>query len=290
MVATSAKPELLVIVGPTASGKSDLALRIAKEFNGEIISADSWTVYRSFDIGTAKANLADRKAVKHWLLDVREPKEGFNAHAFKEMAEKAIADIQNRGKLPILAGGTGLYIDSVLYDFDFLPDVPKEEREKLNVMSIEQLIGFAKELSIDLVGIDKRNKRRIIRAIEAKGEKPTKKQMKPNTLLIGLKVEPGELRSRVEQRVNKMISAGLEQEVKELSDSYGWDIEPMKGIGYREWREYFEGVQSLDQTKQRIVSATMNLAKRQRTWFKRNPSIHWFGSVEEAYSFLTNQF
>ncbi|MGH7157310.1 MAG: tRNA (adenosine(37)-N6)-dimethylallyltransferase MiaA [Candidatus Saccharimonadales bacterium] len=287
MAATASQPELLVIVGETASGKSALAHRIAKEFNGEVIAADSWTVYRGFDIGTSKPSQAEQTEVKYHLLDVVEAPEGFNAPKFKELAEAAITDIQNRGKLPVLAGGTGLYIDSVLYDFGFLPDVSAEERAELNSLSIEQLIQRAEELQIDLSGIDTCNKRRIIRAIEAKGEKPTKKEIKPSTLIIGLKLDNEELRGRIEKRTEEMLQNGLEAEVKELSGRFGWGIEPMKGIGYREWREYFEGTQTLEQTKQRIISSTVSLAKRQRTWFKRNQNIQWFSSTRAAYQALS---
>lgn len=287
MAAGSSRPELLVIVGETASGKSDLALKIAKAYRGEIISADSWTVYRGFDVGTGKPTIKQQKAVKHHLIDVREAADGFNAPMFKQMAEKAIEDIQKQGKLPILVGGTGLYIDSVLFDFGFLPNVSPEERAVLNAMTIPGLIERARELQIDLSGIDTRNKRRIIRAIEAKGEKPVKKGMKAGTLIIGLQPCRDELRGRVEQRAEWMLAAGLEREVKTLADKYGWEVEPMKGIGYREWQAYFEGQQSLEETKQRIVSSTMNLAKRQRTWFKRNKDIHWFSSVENAFDFIT---
>lgn len=288
MVARGARPELLVIAGTTASGKTDLALKIAKAYRGEIISADSWTVYKRFDIGTAKSTTTQQKAVKHHLLDVREATDGFNAPMFKELAEKAIKDIQARGKLPILVGGTGLYIDSILYDFGFLPSVSPQEREAFNQMSLPELLEIAQLQVIDLTDIDTRNKRRVIRAIEAKGEKPTKKQLRPNTLVVGLWVEPDNLKQRIEKRVDGMLTAGLEQEVKSLADKYGWDVEPMKGIGYREWREYFAGGQGLDQTRARIISATNNLAKRQRTWFKRNPDIQWFSSAAQAYNFLKN--
>ncbi len=290
MESTPSRPELLVIVGETASGKSALALKLAREYGGEIISADSWTVYAGFDIGTSKPTKSQQKAVKHWLLDVRRPTDGFNAPMFKQMAESAIADIQNRGKLPILVGGTGLYIDSVLYDFGFLPNVSAQERTKLNGLTIDQLLNLAKKLSIDLAGIDTRNKRRIIRAIEAGGQKPTRGKLRRNTLIIGLKIDKPRLDKRIEQRVDEMLAAGLEAEVRQLSEKYGWDIEPMRGIGYREWREYFEGEQSLEQTRARIISATKNLAKRQRTWFKRSPDINWFDSSEEAHAFLTKVY
>lgn len=286
MVAAGHRPELLAIVGTTASGKSDLAMIIAKEFNGEIISADSWTVYKRFDIGTSKPGPADQKAVKHWLIDVREAPQGFNAPLFKEMANKAVEDIQKRGKLPILAGGTGLYVDSVLYNYGFLDNSNPEERAALDAMSLDELLEFAQGHRIDLTEIDTRNKRRVIRAIEAKGAKPTKGNLKPNTLIVGLWLRPEELKQKIEQRVDAMLAAGLEPEVKQLADKYGWETEPMKGIGYREWQAYFAGGQSLEQTRQKIISATNNLAKRQRTWFKRNQDIHWFDSPDKAEAFL----
>jgi len=285
MVSAKSKPKLLAIVGETASGKSGLALKIAKAHRGEIISADSWTVYRGFDIGTAKSTITQQKAVKHHLIDVRDPAEGFNAPLFKELAQKAIKDIKKRGKLPILAGGTGLYVDSVLYDYGFLPN--SGERRQLDAMRLDELLVLAGSRKIDLSGIDTRNKRRVIRAIEAGGQKPTKGELLAGTLIIGLKIDNQALRQRVEERTDKMLAAGLEREVKELAEKYGWDIEPMKGIGYREWREYFEGDQTLEQTRVRIISATMNLAKRQRTWFKRNPDIRWFGSTTEADSYIS---
>ena len=282
----AAKVQLLAIVGTTASGKSDLAMKVAKEFDGEIISADSWTVYKGFDIGTSKPSPADQKAVKHSLIDVREATQGFNAPLFQELAQKAIAKIQKQGKLPILVGGTGLYIDSVLYDFGFLDSSTPKERRKLDSMELNELLNLAADQKIDLTDVDQRNKRRVVRAIEAKGEKPTKKQLRPNTLIIGLQLEPEELKRRVEQRVDQMLVAGLEPEVKSLADKYGWETEPMKGIGYREWQDYLAGGQSLEQTRQRIIRATNNLAKRQRTWFKRNPDIHWFDSGAKAHQFI----
>lgn len=283
-----AKIDLIAVVGETASGKSDLAFKIAKTYRGEVISADSQTVYRSFDIGTAKSTTAQQKAVKHHLLDVRGANSGFNAPMFKQMANEAIADIQKRGKLPILVGGTGLYMDSVLYDYSFLPDVSREERQRSNSLTISQLIKFADKLNISLVDIDTRNKRRIIRAIEAGGAKPTRSKLRPGTLIIGLRTDNEHLKESIETRVDKMLAAGLEAEVKDLSQKYGWDIEPMKGIGYQQWREYFEGEQTWEQTRHRIIAATNQLAKRQRTWFKRNPDVHWFDTPNDAYNFLNS--
>jgi tRNA dimethylallyltransferase len=125
----------------------------------------------------------------------------------------------------------------------------------------------------------------VIRAIEAGGQRPTKGDLRPDALVIGIRLSNDELRNIVEHRVDQMLRAGLREEVKSLSKKYGWNIEPMKGIGYKEWREYFNGIQSLEETRRRIVSGTMNLAKRQRTWFRRSPDIQWFGSVDEAYDY-----
>ena len=289
MAAAAQRPKLVTVVGQTASGKTALALQIAKEFNGEVIAADSWTVYKGFNIGTAKPSKLDQKEVKHHLLDIRETRQGFNAPLFKKLAEAAIRDIQGRGKLPILVGGTGLYIDSVLLDYGFLPGVSRRKRAALEALGLPDLIQKAEEDGTDLSGVDTKNKRRIIRAIEAKGQKPTKKDLRPDVLVIGIKVDPQELKERIKQRTDQMLIAGLKNEVKELAVKYGWDQEPMKGVGYQQWREYFEGTQSLEQTRQRIVSATEGLAKRQYTWLKRNKFINWFKSPEQAYKYIKQQ-
>jgi tRNA dimethylallyltransferase len=275
----AAKP-LVVIVGETASGKSDLALWLAQKFNGEIISADSWSVYKGFDIGTAKPSANEQAKVKHHLIDVVEPKDGFNAVKYKHLANIAIETVHQNNKLPIMVGGTGLYIDSVIYDFNFLP--VSSERKKLDKMDLDELLALAAKRKINMDDIDQRNKRRVVRAIEAKGKKPTKQKIRPNTVVIGLKTQKANLRQKITNRVNLMIESGLEEETRELANKLGWYSEPMKGIGYMQWREYFNNEQSLEETKNRIIQATLGLAKRQRTWFKRNKSIHWVTSYEQA--------
>ncbi len=191
------------------------------------------------------------------------------------------------GRLPILAGGTGLYIDSVIYHYEFLAAPPAGMREVLNKLSLNELLERVERQGLPTLGIDTRNKRRVIRLIENEGKLPSRKPLRENTLLIGVRVPRNELQSRVEQRVDDMLTAGLEDEVIHLKNEYGWDVEPMKGIGYREWRQYFEGTQSLLETKQLIISASMNLAKRQRTWFKRNNSIQWVSDPSEAVDLAT---
>ena len=280
-------PPLLAIVGETASGKSALAIDLAKEFNGEIICADSWTVYRGFDIGTAKPTKQERREVVHHLLDVADPAVGFSAVVFQRMAKRVINDIVDRGKLPIMVGGTGLYIDSVLYDYSFLPPSDPRLRDELNAMTIEQLLSRAGESKLDLTGIDTRNKRRVIRLIENNGVRPQKHELRSNTLILGLTVTSDQLRSQIVSRVDAMMEKGLEFEVRRLANIYGWDVEPMKGIGYREWYQYFKNHQSLAETRSQIINATMLLAKKQRTWFKRNDSIQWLRDRGYVEDFLT---
>ena len=275
MVSSTKVKPLIVIVGETASGKSALAMELAKKFDGEIISADSWTVYRGFDIGTAKPSKLERAMVPHHLLDVADPSGGFSAVIFQQLAQAAINAIHHRGKLPILVGGTGLYIDSVIYHYGFLAPPPPELRERLNDMDLSEVLELAKQKGLDTSGIDTRNKRRVIRLIENNGVLPTKKGLRPNTLILGIQTPRESLVERITRRVDSMVSLGLEFEVRGLARQYGWDAEPMKGVGYKEWREYFAGSANLEQVQERIIKNTLDLAKRQRTWFKRNKSIQW---------------
>jgi tRNA dimethylallyltransferase len=273
---------LISIVGETASGKSALAHELARKFNGEIISADSWAVYKGFDIGTAKPSEGAQKEVDYHLIDVVDPQDGFNAVIFKKLANKAMGEIRGRGKIPILAGGTGLYVDSVVFDYSFTPVGASDLRASLNALSIPQLLDKIKLQNYNLDGVDVRNKRRLIRLIESRGQRPSQRPLREDTLIIGITISRSELRRNIEKRVEKMFRLGLKREVSDLYNLYGWDIEPMKGIGYREFREYYEGSQSLANTKRNIVKSTINLAKRQRTWNKRNRNIIWVKSQEEA--------
>ncbi len=259
---------IVVIVGETASGKSALALDIAKRFDGEIICADSWTVYKDFNIGTAKPSGVERAMVQHHLLDVANAHGGFNAVVFQQLALAAINSIAGRGRLPILVGGTGLYIDSVIYHYKFLAAPPAGMREVLNKLSLDELVEMVEKQGLLTQGIDTRNKRRVIRLIENDGKLPSRQPLRENTLLLGVSVPRSELQSRVEKRVDVMLNSGLEDEVKDLKEEYGWDAEPMKGIGYYQWKDYFDGTIGRDEVRARIVKATMDLAKRQRTWFR----------------------
>jgi tRNA dimethylallyltransferase len=192
--------------------------------------------------------------------------------------------------LPILVGGTGLYIDSILYDYGFLDAPPAEVRDELNGLSLQELLDRAEQRGLITRGIDTRNKRRVIRLIENDGKLPSRQPLRPNTLILGLEVPRDALRVRITARVDAMLEAGLEAEVERLARDYGWAVEPMKGIGYREWKTYFEGSQDLAGTREKIIKDSMDLAKKQRTWFKRNSSIHWIdnrGKTQEIVELIT---
>jgi tRNA dimethylallyltransferase len=285
----SAVPKLIVIVGETASGKSALAMELAQKFDGEIICADSWTVYKGFDIGTAKPSQADQKLVPHHLLDVADPAVGFSAAVFQRMAKQAIEDIVSRGKIPLLVGGTGLYVDSILYDYSFLPPSDPELRNELNALSLDEVIARAETMELDTTGLDMRNKRRVIRLIENEGVRPTKKPLRENTLILGVSVERGVLEKKDKKRIEAMVAEGFVEEVEALLDKYGPDIEPFRAPGYRAFKDYVSGAVTLDAAKLRFF-------QKQRTWFKRNESIQWLSTedkigeaVDLATTFLNTQ-
>lgn len=273
---------LVVIVGETASGKTGLAMELAREFNGEIISADSWAVYKHMDIGTAKPSEKEQSEIKHHLISIVEPDEDYTAGRYKQDALKAMNQIYTRDRLPIMAGGTGLYIDGVIFNFSFMKNVDKKTREAYNSLSLKQLIALCNKRGYDLTDIDTRNKRRVIRVLETQGEVPSRSKLRDNTLAIGLRINRSQLRKNIETRVDNMFKKGLKHEALSIADKYGWDCEGMQGIGYKEFKDWREGDASMRQVRYRILRNTLVLAKRQRTWFKRNRQIHWVDDYEQG--------
>ncbi|MFZ2390604.1 MAG: tRNA (N6-isopentenyl adenosine(37)-C2)-methylthiotransferase MiaB [Minisyncoccales bacterium] len=275
------KPKLIIVLGPTASGKTDLAIDLAKKFNGEIVSADSRTIYKGMDIGTAKPK--EIKGIPHYLIDIVSPDEDFNVALFKQEAIKKIDEIIEKGKLPILVGGTGLYIKSIVENLDF-PQVKADEklRNKLEKKETEELFEMYKSLDKEgAIRIDKNNRRRLIRAIEVSLSlkepffKERKKEPIYDVLQLGIKINKKELEERIKKRVDKMIKQGLEKEVKILSKKYCFNIPPMQTIGYREWEDYFNKKENLENTIEKIKTNTIKFAKRQMTWFKKDKTIKW---------------
>lgn len=288
MVTTATKPILITIVGQTASGKSSMALELAEKYGGEIICADSRTVYKSTDIGTAKPTLADRSRVPHHLLDVVEPGQPFNAADFKYLANNAIADIYSKGKIPFLVGGTGLYVDSVLFDFEFGNEADPELRSELEALSDDMLRRRAEDLGITEDQVNFKNRRHLTRAIERGGVVQERRVLRENTLVLGIQLEAEELRERISQRLDIMIRDGLKEEVTRLLAKYGWDNEAMSGIGYKEWRPYLEGKDSLEHTFYLLNTHTVQYAKRQKTWFNRGDHIQWIKDVAQADRLIEN--
>ncbi len=291
---------LIVILGPTASGKSELAIKIAKRFNGEIISADSRQVYKGLNIGAGKISKKERQDILHHLLDIVSPKQTFTVAQYQKLAKKAVKKILKRSKLPIICGGTGFYIDSLIYDYK-LPAVPPHSklRKQLEKKSTEELFYRLKKLDPRRAGnIDRRNKRRLIRAIEiAKtlGKIPRiKKTPRYDFLKIGINIPKGKLKNRIFWRVDKMMKLGLINETKDLLKKHSVDLPAFDTIGYQEIIDYLQGKISLTEAILLIKKNTWQYAKRQMTWFKRDKEIHWIKQEREVYpiikKFLISRF
>lgn len=286
MESKSDQSPLVVVVGETASGKSALALELAQQFNGEIVAADSRTLYRGMDIGTAKPTKAQQDKVRHHIIDVSTPDRPITASDFKSLAESAIKDIATRGKVPFLVGGTGLYIDAIIYDFSFARKGNEKERYKWQQLSVEELQEEIRRRDIALP-VNARNPRHLIRQLETGGIVKQDKKLRENTLIIGLAVGREELKVRIAKRVDQMFNKGLVDEVGMLSQNYTWDHQAMRTIGYREFKDYSPESQTLETLKEQIKRNTTHYAKRQRSWFKRNKSIHWVSQREEVVDLIT---
>lgn len=256
-------------------------MEIARQFNGEIIAADSRTIYKGMNIGTAKPSIDEQKEIPHHCLDLVEPGQKFTVADFKLHACSAIDNISDRGKLSILVGGTGLYVDSVLFDFKFSSQHDSSRRAALQELTDEELIK--KVMDVGGLHVNIKNRRHMVRFLETGGTNKNDNTIRANTLVLGLKVGRNELRKRIEKRVEIMFKSGLRREVDGLVKRYGWESEALTGIGYREFRPYYDGVASMSEVKRAIAQVTLGrLAKHQRTWFKRNPHIEWFSSKREA--------
>lgn len=303
-------PKLIVILGPTASGKTDLAIKLAKKFNGEIICADSRSIYKGLDIGTAKPMGKESKImnyesrivneIPHYMIDIVNPDQEFTVAQFKQIAVNIIKSINKRHKIPFLVGGTGLYISSIVNNLDIPRVAPdKKLRKKLEKDAENRGIDYLwqKLIKLDPDAADfvqKQNLRRIIRALEvclATGKQFSKlrKKGKPlfNTLQIGIKTNKKILQNKIDKRTNKMIKMGLIQEVKELIKKYPKNPPSFAAIGYQEIIPYLENQDHLDteclsKIVEEIKKNTRRYARRQMTWFKQDKKIKWTQNYQEA--------
>ncbi|HLS23239.1 MAG TPA: tRNA (adenosine(37)-N6)-dimethylallyltransferase MiaA [Pseudogracilibacillus sp.] len=293
--------KVIAIVGPTAVGKTSLSIRLAKRFDGEIISGDSMQIYKGMDIGTSKITEEEKEDIPHYMLDIRNPGEDFSVAQFKTLVQQHIKDITERNRLPFIVGGTGLYIKSVLYDYDFSDrkrDPAITKRLETFVREKGVLPLYEKLKKIDPYQAEKihpNNYRRVIRALEiyettgmtmSEYHKQQKSEPIYDYLLIGLTMERSILYEKINKRVDEMIDLGLVEEVKELIDQNLEDSQAMKAIGYKEFIPYFKGEQSLEQSIQLLKRNTRRYAKRQLTWFKNKMNVEWFDLTkarEESY-------
>lgn len=281
--------DVLCIVGPTAVGKTKMSIELAKKLNGEIISGDSMQIYRGMDIGTAKATMDERQGIPHHLIDEKNPDEPYSVAAFQQTVRAKMEEIKSRGKLPIIVGGTGLYIKSVLYDYEFAGESESKEIDeaKYGHLSNEEL--HAKLAAVDEAGakdIHPNNRKRVIRALEIyetsgvkKSEMIEKQEHKMiyDACLIGLTDDRTVLYDRINKRVDVMYETGLVEEVKALFDEgIPAESQSIRAIGYKELYDYFKGFISLEESKELIKRNSRRYAKRQYTWFNNQMDVVWF--------------
>lgn len=296
-----AKQPLIIIAGPTATGKTKLAVMLAQQLNGSIISADSMQVYRGMDIGSAKASAEEQAAVKHYLLDIREPEESFSVWEFQKAAKEAIAEIAAAGKVPILVGGTGFYIQALLYDITFEESGPTQVREKWEKIAADRGYEYLYEelKRVDpesTVKIHANNHKRILRALEyydLTGEKislhnqrESQKESSYQELFYVLTMDRALLYQRIEQRVDAMLAGGLIEEVQKLYErGCRREMTAMQGLGYKEILNYLSGEWSLEKAAEELKKGTRHFAKRQITWFKREKNVEWIDLNNYAFDY-----
>lgn len=285
--------KIIAIIGPTGSGKTSWAKKIANKFSGKVISADSRQIYKGMDIGTAKD-----KSFPQDLIDILHPNKKFSVAEYQKMATDLINQYFKMKNLPILAGGTGLYLEAVLYGF-VLPNLKKESlalREKLEKMSEEQLISMLRKIDPESAKkIDPKNKRRVIRALEVSmlSSQPfsrQKKKLKPkfDALIIGIETDRKTLYAKIDARVDQMVKDGLVEEVRDLLKKYPKDSIALNSIGYKEIIDYLDNKYTLKEAVEKIKTNTHAYIRRQDTWFRRDKNIKWVKTFDEAEELVKN--
>ena len=291
------KPKVIVICGPTASGKTALSIELAKKIDGEIISCDSMQIYKDMNIGTAKVTKEEMQGIRHYMIDFVSPDTRYSVADYKKDAEKAIEKIINKGKIPIIVGGTGLYVDSLIYGIEY-PEIKFDEeyRKRLEKEADEKGLEFLynKAKEIDKQAMQKislNDKKRIIRVLEiyhATGKTKTeqeiesrKKEIKYEYKVFAINMNREKLYERINIRVDKMIENGLIEEVKNLKKKYNHFPTAMQGLGYKEVVEYLQNQITRDEMIEKIKQESRRYAKRQLTWFRKNKETIWIDGLEK---------
>lgn len=291
------KPKVIVICGPTASGKTALSIELAKKINGEIVSCDSMQIYKDMDIGTAKPTIEEMQGIKHYMLDFVSPDERYSVADYKKQAKQAIREIIEKGKVPIVVGGTGLYVDSLIYeieyqDIEFDEKYRKQLEERSKKEGLEVLYNEAKKIDPEAITkISPNDKKRILRILEiynATGKNKTEQEKKSrkNEVEFDYKVyaiswDREKLYDRINQRVDIMIDQGLIEEVQKIYSKYNKFPTAMQGLGYKEVLEYLEGKCNKQEMIDKIKQETRRYAKRQLTWFRKNKQTIWLDGQEK---------
>ena len=290
------KPKVIVICGPTASGKTSLSVELAKKCNGEIISADSMQIYKEMNIGTAKVTPEEMQGIKHYMIDIVSPTERYSVAEFKVQAEKAIEEILKKGKTPIIAGGTGLYVNSLIYNIQY-NDIKIDEEyrkyleERVEKEGLQSLYGEAKKIDFEAMkSISQNDKKRILRVLEmyhqtgktkTELEKESRKEeVKYDYKVYAINWEREELYKRINKRVDIMIEQGLIEEVENLVKKYNKFPTAMQGLGYKEVVEYLDKKITKEEMIEKIKMETRRYAKRQITWFKKIKNVKWIQGNE----------
>ena len=292
------KEKVIVIVGPTASGKTALSIELAKKINGEIVSCDSMQIYKYMDIGSAKPTKEEQQGIKHYMIDIVEPNERFSVAEYKKQAEKAIEEIINKGKVPIVIGGTGLYADSLIYGIEY-PEIEfdKKYREELEKEAktdegLKKLYNKASKIDKDAISkISENDKKRILRILEiyhATGKTKTELEIeskkngpKYDYRVFAIDIKRDILYERINKRVDLMVQAGLIQEVQNLLKKYSEFPTAMQGLGYKEVVEYLDGILTKEEMIEKIKQETRRYAKRQFTWFRKNKDTIWIDGLND---------
>ena len=289
--------KVIVICGPTASGKTGLSIELAKKINGEIVSCDSMQIYKEMNIGTAKVTKEEMQGIKHYLIDFVSPEERYSVADYRKDSKKAIKKIIEKGKVPIVVGGTGLYIDSLIYEIDyqnieFNPNYRKELEEKVKTEGLEKIYQEAKKIDpLAIQKISPNDEKRILRILEiynATGKTKTEQEIESRKkvpeyeyLVYALKWDREVLYERINKRVDKMLEQGLIEEVKTILENYKNFPTAMQALGYKEVVEYLEGKTSKEEMCDKIKMETRRYAKRQMTWFRKNKQTIWLEAQEE---------